>query len=186
VRIPLLVVCLLACAPETPPNLPRGASLEVTEDASGWLHVREPGWFTVDLPSAPHSALVPDLTPEGVRFVYKKIGVSGATGLYTIGYVELGATEAAHDARAIVKRYDEHAPAGLELEPSHRATLGGGDARAIDGTAAPNSETNSASFSVEVHGRVAAHGGRLFQLQCSVPHASAADCDRFFGSFRFE
>jgi hypothetical protein len=175
-----------ACVPPNAPLLPQGASLVVTADPRGWVHVREPSWFTVDFPKAPESTVVPDKTPEGALFDFKKIGVSTADGLFTVAYVDLGAALSKRAASFIVKRYDEHPEPGLELEPAHDIVIDGSTGRALDGIAEPSSKTNGATFPIDVHARVVVRGERLFQLQCSTPHASAATCDRFFASFRFE
>src|SRR6266568_1121875 len=109
-RRAILAVFLMACIGPIPSKVPTSDTLVVSETTRG-VTVREPGWFSVDFPSAARTIYVPDETQDGT-FTFKKIGVMG-DALLTINYVELEPGEAARAEAYVRQRYATHPPSGL-------------------------------------------------------------------------
>ena len=182
-RRAILAVLFTGCIGPIPSKIPTGETLVVSHNDRG-VSVREPGWFSVDFPSAPRTIYVPDQTEDGT-FTFKKIGVMG-DALLTINYVELEPGEAARAEAYVRQRYATHPPSGLHLARVHTVDVNGTPASAVEGVADPDSEVNGMPFPIDVEARFIQENGRIVQLQCSTEHANTGACDRFFASFKLD
>ncbi len=150
------------------------------------LVMREPGWFSVELPGKPRLTIEPDLMPRGA-FEFKRMGLQTNDVLLVVNYVEFADENVARDAEhSVVARYEKNAVAGVHASRLTPVRVDDVDGRELSATVDPNSETNGASYPVTTRARILRQGGRFYQLQCTTRPDQTAMCDRFFGSFHFD